>query len=380
MERLAGRAEIYAVPSATERMDLARQYLDNLARLHTLDHGQLGLLREPHATGSPFGHDVADYFDLADEDFRASEPRLRWPVPLLQLARRWVRANPPRPGRPLRLIQGDTGPAQFLFEDGKVTGLIDWEQAHIGDPMLDLSSLRLRNMLYPMAPITDLFAYYQERSGIPVDRAAVEYYTVVKLMYTSMLGAGNVQHPSADAEMALQIIYWDVVLQRGLGEALLDALDEPVMAPPQPTIDKHSEMFVLHSLLAGRLRLLSFADHQANEYQRSTVALANALVHNSAAAASIERDDLDDASAVLSVPLTGWRQALEKLDAAVGAIRIDSDAGPLAQVLARMAARRHMRWLPLGQLDAWDEVETARPGLPTYDGRLLEPVDWARLS
>ncbi len=36
-----------------------------------------------------------------------------------------------------------------MFADGQLTALIDWELSHIGDPMIDLGVIRMRNMLYP---------------------------------------------------------------------------------------------------------------------------------------------------------------------------------------------------------------------------------------
>ncbi|HEX5586594.1 MAG TPA: phosphotransferase family protein, partial [Acidimicrobiia bacterium] len=51
-------------------------------------------------------------------------------------------------GEPV-LVQGDTGPGNFMYEDGKVTAIVDWELAHLGDPMDDIAWLSLRAVQEP---------------------------------------------------------------------------------------------------------------------------------------------------------------------------------------------------------------------------------------
>jgi aminoglycoside phosphotransferase (APT) family kinase protein len=34
------------------------------------------------------------------------------------------------------LVHGDVGPAHILLLDGVVSGIIDWSDAHIGDPAM----------------------------------------------------------------------------------------------------------------------------------------------------------------------------------------------------------------------------------------------------
>ena len=57
-----------------------------------------------------------------------------------------LRRNVPRP-LPLVLVHGDFNPANFLYEGGKVTALIDWENARIGDPREDLGWMTTMDIL-----------------------------------------------------------------------------------------------------------------------------------------------------------------------------------------------------------------------------------------
>ena len=70
------------------------------------------------------------------------------PDPLVLYAQGWLRANAPKQVQRTVLVQGDTGPGNFLAEDGRVTGIVDWEFAHVGDPMADLAWLEYRTRVH----------------------------------------------------------------------------------------------------------------------------------------------------------------------------------------------------------------------------------------
>ena len=52
--------------------------------------------------------------------------------PILALALRWLEANIPPPVAP-SLVHGDFRLGNLMFEHGRVTGVLDWELAHLGD-------------------------------------------------------------------------------------------------------------------------------------------------------------------------------------------------------------------------------------------------------
>ena len=67
------------------------------------------------------------------------------PDPALVFTLRWLRGNVPDVDGPVVLVQGDTGPGNFMFADGRVVAVVDWELAHLGDPMDDIAWLSLRS-------------------------------------------------------------------------------------------------------------------------------------------------------------------------------------------------------------------------------------------
>ncbi|MGH9113523.1 MAG: phosphotransferase family protein [Acidimicrobiales bacterium] len=84
---------------------------------------------------------------------------------------------PEHDGEPV-LVQGDTGPGNLLYLDGKVSAIVDWELAHVGDPMDDIAWLSWRAIQHGFPEFPDRMREYEKASGIDVDPARVAYYRV----------------------------------------------------------------------------------------------------------------------------------------------------------------------------------------------------------
>lgn len=62
------------------------------------------------------------------------------PEPILMAAIRWLRNNPPPPAQRLAVIHGDYRNGNVLHDGaGHIIAVLDWEMAHIGDPLEDLA-------------------------------------------------------------------------------------------------------------------------------------------------------------------------------------------------------------------------------------------------
>jgi aminoglycoside phosphotransferase (APT) family kinase protein len=80
-------------------------------------------------------------------------------------------------GEPV-LVQGDTGPGNFMYADGRITAIIDWELAHFGDPMDDLAWLSWRATQHTFPDFPARLREYERLSGITVDDDRIRYYRV----------------------------------------------------------------------------------------------------------------------------------------------------------------------------------------------------------
>ena len=59
--------------------------------------------------------------------------------PILEAAIRSLEKTPPNETENLCMVHGDYRNGNFLYLDNKITGILDWEMAHFGDPLEDLA-------------------------------------------------------------------------------------------------------------------------------------------------------------------------------------------------------------------------------------------------
>jgi len=106
---------------------------------------------------------------------------------LVELHERLVAAIPPETRRP-GLAHGDYRfDNTVLGPDHRVRAVLDWELAHLGDPMEDLGWIFVNSWRFGMIdkPVggfgarEDLYAGYEAISGKPVDRARARYWEVL---------------------------------------------------------------------------------------------------------------------------------------------------------------------------------------------------------
>src|ERR1700728_3685802 len=97
---------------------------------------------------------------------------------LARLSLEFLESNVPDfDGDPV-LVQGATGPGNFMYEHGRVTAVLDWELAHLGDPMDDIAWLSWRATQHSFPDFPDRLREYEALSGITVDDDRVRYYRV----------------------------------------------------------------------------------------------------------------------------------------------------------------------------------------------------------
>ncbi len=112
------------------------------------------------------------------------------PQPVAEAAIRWLRRNPPPPAEAVRVVHGDYRTGNFLFDDkGDIIAVLDWEMAHLGDPLEDLC--------WALDPLWCIFeqdkpgnmiardralALWQETSGLTIDPKALQWWEVFSMV------------------------------------------------------------------------------------------------------------------------------------------------------------------------------------------------------
>jgi aminoglycoside phosphotransferase (APT) family kinase protein len=107
------------------------------------------------------------------------------PHPAFELAFRWLEQH--RPASPRQaIVHGDFRLGNIIVGDDGLRAVLDWELAHLGDPMEDLGWLCVKAWRFgsskPVAGVGDraeLFAAYEAAGGGTVDPAAAHWWEVL---------------------------------------------------------------------------------------------------------------------------------------------------------------------------------------------------------
>ncbi len=151
-----------ARPDAAEIEMVAAKYLALIAKVHGSDASHFHVTQ--YAT---MGEAMRADFDAWCADAADSGVADR---PLLALAERVLRDRMPTGDGPPSLVHGDVGAGNFLALDGEVSAMLDWELAHLGDPMEDLAWLWMRGAHTNFGDPETRFAEYEAASGHRIDR------------------------------------------------------------------------------------------------------------------------------------------------------------------------------------------------------------------
>lgn len=106
------------------------------------------------------------------------------PQPIVRAAIRRLRRAPPPPAAAVRVVHGDYRTGNFLHDgQGRILAILDWEMAHLGDPLEDLAwaidplwghydETRVGGMI----PESEALAIWSRGSGLPIDPDALAWW------------------------------------------------------------------------------------------------------------------------------------------------------------------------------------------------------------
>jgi len=159
----AERAQVYDAMNAT------------LARLHSFEPAAIGL--GDYGRGENY---VARQVERWSKQYRASETQ---PIEEMERLIAWLPARLP-PGQPPRVVHGDYRTGNFLYDEvGVIHGVLDWEMAHLGDPLEDLGWGLNRIWCWGgddrrggLLPREQAIAIWEKASGLSADPAALHWW------------------------------------------------------------------------------------------------------------------------------------------------------------------------------------------------------------
>ena len=182
MERVQGLCDWFVLSggvsqlSAERRLGLAKRFCELMATIHAVDWRAAHLddvFVDPGTDGA--GAAIAEWETyLHDQQLEAQ--------PELEVVLSWLLEHKPVAQKTV-LVHGDFKPGNVLIDGDNVVAMLDWETAHLGDPLEDIgwvtNPLRAREHQIPGAwEREQLCRYYESITGTSVDEASVHFWNV----------------------------------------------------------------------------------------------------------------------------------------------------------------------------------------------------------
>ena len=163
------------------RRHIAEQKWSILGRLAALEIDDLGLrdFMEVPSVADCAERELAYWAGVIDAD-------ALHPQPIAHAAIRWLERHGPPIAEKLCLVHGDFRSGNFLYDaKGDIKGVLDWEMAHVGDPLEDLAwsldplwSWSEPGLAGGLVPRRDAIDIWTRASGLTVDRDAFRWWQV----------------------------------------------------------------------------------------------------------------------------------------------------------------------------------------------------------
>ncbi|WP_242130275.1 phosphotransferase family protein [Sphingobium sp. Sx8-8] len=301
-ERVAGEANYNRLRDPAQRSIVAADYMAQIAALHAIDVHACPIAD----MGVP--QPIADMIRDRIAALRARN-RAAGDDPLITVTLDWLEANVPAEPDRLAIVHGDAGPGNFIFADGRVSALLDWELVHYGDPMADIAMLWIRTLFQPFVPMPEAIAAYEAAGGVPVDRARVRFWQI--FFEAGFAFTSRYDDPSAPPppNLGMNMIYTTIhrkVLAGSLAAAAGISLPEVALpdAPPGPRERSFTlALDDLRGVIVPRL-----ADEQASAKAKGLARLVKWWRDNERYGPAWQACEVEELSAALGTPFASVEQ------------------------------------------------------------------------
>ena len=259
MERLPGESRLEKIEDPAVRDKIVDEYVQAMVKYHALDP-QLFVDAGFTIPTDPAHLRLAQYVPI-EKLYLAKK---RGPEAANEFLRLWLRRNVPTDTIRPSFIVGDS--FQMMYHDGALKAVMDLEMATIGDPLLDLSCIRMRDLSEKTGDAAAITRRYAELSGKPVDLKVLRFHLVVFSAVSSMLVSDVMSKPADDTDYLEYYIYYRGCLRLALeaqAEFLGVALDP--LPKPEPTATAQSAHFKMLAVAIDQIPV----DTDMDRYLRS---------------------------------------------------------------------------------------------------------------
>ncbi|MFM8411491.1 MAG: phosphotransferase family protein [Alphaproteobacteria bacterium] len=197
MERVDGMVTPPTFPMAypDEMRDrCAEDFVSILARIHRADWraAGFGFLDAPAPGREPARRAVDLWRGIFEKD------RIE-PQPVLTRAFDWLERHLPETDV-VTVVHADYRSGNYLHDaGGRITAMLDWEMAHLGDPHEDLGWAAMPywssgGRVCGLLPLDEFVARWEAQTGLSADRSRLRFYQVLgtaKMMTIALTGVRN---------------------------------------------------------------------------------------------------------------------------------------------------------------------------------------------
>jgi aminoglycoside phosphotransferase (APT) family kinase protein len=337
MDRLPGHVELSFADSDRQRTALIDEYLELLPAIYAID------LEDAAAAGFEV---PADAEGIALGSFtrfeRAYDELQTTPDPVAEFLRGWVHRHFPPDRTTPRFVTCDA--FQFMFEDGKITGLLDFELAHVGDPLMDLAFLRIRDTIKSLGDLAAIAERFGEITGVVIDHDAVDFYTVMYNVLTVLSASPPLADPTPTTDL-MSHLAWYVNSARWAFEVIADlaGIELSAVDSPPASGSRHHAAFA-HLARGTRAAAATDTGYDSASLHR----VARHLLRIDEIGRAVDEAGLDDLEALLGKrPTTDAADA--ELLAFIAAAGTEHDDA-LVRLLDRRVQRQQLLMAPTGSL------------------------------
>jgi aminoglycoside phosphotransferase (APT) family kinase protein len=181
VNRLAGKppGDYFTFPEGNRAV--VEEVARTLARMHQLDVTRIEIPQQRGKTHIQYTLDQVEYYRAQWHD-NALEPS-----PVIEYAFAWLdRECRNGMGGPA-LVHGDIAPHNYLVQGQRLTGIVDWEFAHIGDPAEDLAYRRM--FFEQFMSWNEFLDIYYAAGAAPVDERRLKMFAVWGYVRNASFGA-----------------------------------------------------------------------------------------------------------------------------------------------------------------------------------------------
>ncbi|MFN0095550.1 MAG: phosphotransferase family protein [Dehalococcoidia bacterium] len=161
---------------------VAKRMYETLAAIATFDWtaSAIAKVAEAPALDASWERELAHWERIIDENELS-------PQPIMRAGIRYLRANPPKPAQRISVVHGDYRVGNVMYTlAGEIIGVLDWEMAHLGDPLEDLAWSMNESWQWSnkdgrpggIVTVEECCRIWSEASGLTVDPESLRWWRI----------------------------------------------------------------------------------------------------------------------------------------------------------------------------------------------------------